>query len=42
MTFREARLSLQLMAEEDIGAPRQAAADQRKADDDAAWEAVTR
>lgn len=38
MTFREARLSLQLLAEEEIGAPLQAAADERRAVEDATWE----
>jgi len=42
MTFREARLSLQLLVEEEIGAPLQAAADARRAAEDAAWEAATK
>lgn len=37
MTFREARLSLQLLAEEEIGAPLAAAAEERRATEDAVW-----
>lgn len=42
MTFDEARLSLQLMAEEAIGAPMRAAAQERRSREDASWAAVTR
>jgi len=40
MTFREALLSLQLMAEEKVGAPRRETGYRAKAEEDAAFEAV--
>jgi hypothetical protein len=42
MSFREARLSLQLLAEEEIGAPLDAAATAKRAAEDAAWSKATR
>lgn len=40
LTFREARLSLQLLVEEEIGAPREARAQERKAAENAAFGAA--
>lgn len=42
MTFPEARLSLQLLADELIGAPMRRAAAEAKAHEDAAWASATR
>lgn len=42
MTFPEARLSLQLLADELIGAPRRRVAAELKQQEDAAWAAATR
>lgn len=42
MTFAEARLSLQIIAEVEIGAPRAAAAAAAKAIEDAKFAAVTK
>ena len=42
MSFVEARLSLQLLAEEEIGAPIEAAAEAKKAAEDTAWARATR
>lgn len=42
MTFAEARLSLQLIAEVEIGAPLAAAAEAAKAAEDASFAAATR
>lgn len=42
MTFEEARWSLQVLAEEGIGAPQRAVATERRAREDAAWAAATR
>jgi hypothetical protein len=40
MTFREARLSLQLLVEQRIGAPRYRAAREARDAEDAAWSAA--
>jgi hypothetical protein len=41
MTFRESRLSLQLLVEEQIGAARYHAAEEARAIEDAAWAKAT-